>query len=743
MYLLSFANLCILPRLGNLLKRLCEASLNNTGNSASLSVNNSLQDLSGNSFRLDSTQEASKASFQESSTGNKLDCDNLRATADDQDLAQSHATESNTSGLLIHESDGADSDGSDIPDCHRSVAKSGRPDLRTESSKIDYDSSYKRLNSPALASNKLKGEDPHPGSSGLAITESDNEETDVSDNECNKLEIGKSGFFSPDMLQKMYSAKPDLLSETDKSDAEGLFSPGVAGRTKSDATCIGDKIDGKESDSQDYMLVATQAYGIEDSESSDTDFEGSLGFEYTGSKGELKVEKPTDGAAQSRDLSSIDYSVQECDTLQLSEAYPSGFNEPPTLSGQEGATLPVDSSGIRESSEKSLSVDGEQGAETLQLTGDLQNEDDLERNKRKDELRRNSLLRDDRLDTRSNRVAYEMERDVQECATIPLHDIEQEAKTIPLQDSDFDKYTDESIHKRGAPLRKIEQKDKIVKLEDRDVGVNGKGGEGIDFIDMNEQEGMTIVVEEHSVEGDKRREEETGPINRIEQEAKTIALEDFSVEVDKKKDEKARPINRIEQECMTIALESYSVDVDADRKLEEGTVSQGILQQECKTIDVHETNNNSKESSKESSYPLEKNCKQPDFESSFRKRGDSGVEMDEKVVKAGQTAALSKYDKQSNLEKIVDSVAASTARKVRYQISVNEIAWCLLALEYILNVQFQTSDILMSCIIFVFNRLLFWVAPILLWSIFLTQSRVETGDSVLLILPVGVYQSIV
>ena len=208
-----------------------------------------MQDSSDISFRLDITQETEKTvgdlqdSIRESSTCsvNKFKS-SPGAAGDYSDVLQYHVKQNRSPGLLIHESDddASDSNESDKFNVHHSTDVPDTTGCGPSSENHLYTEVVSNIRSREVAQH---------GSSTLMIKESDDEDTDLSDNECGKPQVGKSGLFTPDMLQRAYGTKPDVMNETDKSDAEGLFSPGVVGTEKSDATDSINKIDQEDNDS--------------------------------------------------------------------------------------------------------------------------------------------------------------------------------------------------------------------------------------------------------------------------------------------------------------------------------------------------------------------------------------------------------------------------------------------------------------------------------------------------------------
>ena len=604
---ISFSIHLALSCLGSLLKRLHNASQSSTGKSTLTVDHQSLQDSSDISFRLDITQETDKTvddlqnSIRESSTCSVNKSTNSPGAAGDSEALQFHAKENKSPGLLIYESDydASDSNGSDKFGGHRSTDIPDTMECGASSKKPPY--------SETTPNRELSQKGP----STLMIKESDDEDTDLSDNECDKLQVGKSGVFTPDMLQRSYGTKPDILSETDKSDAEGLFSPGVVGITKSGTTNSISKIDEDDPDSQDYMLVATQAYGIDDSGDNDTDFEGLSGFECNSNKRDLKSEKPMDfennsqifssvtsnenevtrrslvgtnkreeatqlvlkgdRASQNRDLSGIILSDQEADTLKLSETSLEGF-----ASEQESKTIPI--------------------------AGQFQEEDDLNENKhdnilKRDSSRGNDDLGDDHMGNDNVRAGKiwkgdEMERNYQEGATIPLYDLGQEAKTLTLQQSSYDGKGKEKGESEPVDLCRMEQEGKTIALQDYNVDVDTvEISEESDFVNRMEQEGKTIALEDYKVDVDTLENcEEDDLVNRMEQESKTIPLGDYKVDVDTLENiEEDDLVNRLEQEGKTIPLGDFNVDADTLENIEEND-SVNRLEQEGKTIPLGDFN---------------------------------------------------------------------------------------------------------------------------------------------------------
>ena len=595
--LISFSMHLVLSCLGSLLKRLHNASQSSTGKSTLTVDHQTLQDSSDISFRLDITQETDKTvddlqnSIQESSTCSVNKSTNSPGAAADSEALQFHAKENKSPGLLIYESDddASDSNGSDKFGGHRSTDVPDTMECGASSKKPPY--------SETTPNRELSQKGP----STLMIKESDDEDTDLSDNECDKLPVGKSGLFTPDMLQRSYGTKPDILSETDKSDAEGLFSPGVVGITKSGTTNSISKIDEDNSDSQDYMLVATQAYGIDDSGDNDTDFEGSPGFECNSNKRDLKSEKPMDFENNSQIFSSVTSNEKEVTrrsvvgtnkreeaTQIVSKGDRASYNKDLSgiiLSDQEADTLKL--------SETSLEgFASEQESKTIPIIGQFQEEDDLNENMHDNILKRDSScgnddLRDDHMGNDNVRAGKiwkedELERNYQEGATIPLYDLGQEAKTLTLQQSSDDGCAKEKGESEPVDLCRMEQEGKTIALQDYIVDTVEKSEED-DSVNRMEQEGKTIALGDYNVDVDTvEKSEEDDLVNRMEQEGKTIALQDYIVDTVEKSEEDDS-VNRMEQEGKTIALGDYNVDVDTVEKSEEDDLV-NRMEQEGKTI---------------------------------------------------------------------------------------------------------------------------------------------------------------
>ena len=537
-----------------------------------------MQNASDMSFKLGITRESDasmehvKTSFQKSGVLNDSNSKSLK-TSNRTGLTNHNMG----SGLLIQESDDDDSDGPDLrvgedkiveSDCSRDANKAKGAgteiDGRNFSLKADQTvgsgnskcekSAYLmslELRESEIDSRNLKEEQPDKksGPPGLLIQESDEEETDASDNESDRFQVNKSCFFSPETLRKTYGGKLDVVIETDKSDAEGLFSPGVVGRAiaKSDEISAGDNKYDETGNSQDYMLVATQAYGVVDSDDSETDVECSLGFEHGANDAKVEKETLLDSNANVSDLnisenfvdnsrkglpqktaasasenagstepavnrgssnmeasSSTSFksetylSDQDCDTVKLSDSDPSNFKLPSRLSWheeQEGATMPVgEFNAINQDSDALQTPESQKRAENSVSYPTEQEAktiglDDFDHKGN-----------DHKGDTTDG--DFHFRENDQECATMLLTDTEQECKTIALQESSIQGGTMGREEVETEFLYREEQEARTVALDEPDnveertnsPSQRHRGPTDMTALTSSEQEASTIPI---------------------------------------------------------------------------------------------------------------------------------------------------------------------------------------------------------------------------------------------------------
>ena len=673
--------------LGSLLKRVYGSSQRNMEGSAS-AVNESLQDCSDGSFRLAMTEETSVESLVQSScTRNDSKVNDLLAVACDSESVQSYGMQSNTSQLLIHESGDDDSDYDNLN------AHSINEEHDRSHPVCDVDSKFNRNASRMTSREEVDSSipkkehsrnssmcDAEPGPSGLTIKESEDEETDISDNESDNLHDGKRGFFSPDTLQRVYGL--DVTCETDRSDVECLFSPEVVGRVKSE----------DDENSLDYMLVATQAYGVDYSED-DTELEGSLKFECNDNVANVKEEKSVDVHDEPKASSSItsikkevvqrplagtskderdsttvsnrNISVQskgvcgvisidqERDTLDVNSTSSFGLNLPQEGSWQDSVTLPMDvpaatgeASGAPEPENSGLG--DEQECKTVPLSGSNKEEDSLEEKEPKGNWDRKDCVGDNYIEKEligngrasSNKngsgslgsdrkkiegpdaswKGHDVERSIQEAPTIPL---EQESKAIELHDSSVDYDTDKKREDDSIPFSRRQQEAITIPMEDfnSDVDAEKHKVKKSEIMNRVQQDEKTLVLEEYNVEVDTEGKKEEEPVtwNVVGQEEKTLVLEDHSTDV----------LSRLQQEDSIIPVEDYNIRVEPEESKEVATIPLHRIGQEGKTIALHEDVN--------SEELLKYEC-----DSSEADRGSEGFERSSKSRTEGNSSGSSK-----------------------------------------------------------------------------------------------------
>ena len=655
--------------------------------------NESLQDCSDSSFRLAMTEETRVAgSVERPCTHNDSKVSDLSAVACDSRSFQSYGIQSNTSQLLIHESGDDDSDYDNL-NAHSIKEERDRPHSVSE-----VESKINRKNS-----RDDDVYDTQPVPSGLMIKESDDEETDVSDNESDKLHDGKRGFSSPDTLQRVHGDELDVTCETDRSDAEYMFSPEVVGTVKSE----------KDEDSLDYMLVATQAYGVDYCED-DTEIEESLKFECNDNIGNPKEEKSADVLDGPKAISSVasiekevtqkplvftskdagDTSIvsnrrisapskevcgvksldQECDTLDLNGTSSFGFNLPQEGSWQDSVTLPMDvpasngeasgtcgvpepeNSGFGDEQEcKTVPLGGSNVEEDGYMSNDLVGTDRTSNNKKG-----NASLGSDRERVEGSNTSWkghDMERSIQEAPTVPL---EQELRIVDIHSSPVDCDSEEKREDDRVPFSRIAQEGTTIPLEGFKADVDKV--EEQEAVNKIQQEEKTLILEEYSMEVDTEGKKEEEPV--VGQEEKTLVLEEYNVEVDTEGKKEEEPViwnevgpeektliledhstdvlNRLQQDC-TVPLEDYNARVESEKKEEEATIPLHRIGQEDKTVALHEDVN--------SEELLKYEC-----DSSEAGRGSEGFEGSSKSKTARTSAGYMK--KFHRKKEVCNAVAA-------------------------------------------------------------------------------------
>ena len=467
---------------------------------------------------------------------------------------------------------------------------------------------------------------------GLLIQESDEESTDMSDNETMKSDIAGSGFFSPDLLLRKYDMKKfDGASETDRSDGDIPFSPGVVQNSRDVARSKqvmrddnegggGNEENSKKEDgtSQDYMLMPTQAYGIMDSDSDGTDVED-IGI----ADGNLRDKKCDDFPASMADrqmkenrsgnpFSKIDETsikAQMQDTLPLESSLSgeqTAATVPMGLTMSLEATVPIDmcnestlsnklspSKGISSAGHRIASIDkSTQMAETIALqdswTTELSMRNPLSTSALLDSMQEGDTISmhdseawDNIMDKNASQLHSEaklMSDGEQEAATVVVSDSDQEAGTVLLEDADE--------HPRADPMRDIERVAATLLLQD------------------NAQDAATAPVHDDDQKTvnvslpDSAQDTVTVPVHGSDQDVSTLPLQDSVQEAatvsghGSDQDVATVPLQDSVQEAATVSGHGSDQDVSTvplqDSVQEAATVSGHGSHQDVSTVPLQD-----------------------------------------------------------------------------------------------------------------------------------------------------------
>ena len=518
---------------GTLLKQHLDESLDGTC-PASKTIEDSMQDEAIMSLKLDITKDSEKSPVKLSDTQDDIESSDIEADF-------SRTRPGRVGGLLIHESD------DDTDDSDRSVESNTHNDPNDLN---DYKVEKAELLN-AKCEQREENSSRHHEDEELLCKKGTDEDTLISHGKTSDLDIRQSGFFSLESLQETRCTLPDVISERNSSEAKGHFSSEVTGDSlmtsdtkndvrTSDAAC----------DSHDYMLAATQAYTIVDSDDGDgdiddEDIEGLNNAQTVcvNANENVKNIKRDDVELDSKrrevvaeDPGSLDKNANfKCSDF----AQTSAFNS--ELAFRRKATqLPDDCGNIMVSLTEGKLPEmyhSEQECDTLKRSDSNQAESGIP-----------SHIFAQEAET------IELHQVEQEAKTIALHDVEQEAKTIALHDVEQEAKTialhDVVQEVKTIALHDVEQEAKTIALHDV------------------EQEAKTIALH------DAEQEAKTIALHDEEQEAKTIVLHDVEQEV------KTISLHDVEQEAKTIALH----DVEQEAK----TIALHDVEQEAKTIALHD-----------------------------------------------------------------------------------------------------------------------------------------------------------
>ena len=546
-------------------------SLNETADSTKL-INDSMQSLEASnlSLKLDITQGSETAlSLQTNRSKNDQSKSNEIATlvlqeelrpSTNQSSArikdnQSPAEEIPT--LVLHESSDETDDAEtaktgllEFSDLSLSGAQSSRLKESIESKEADglSEEPSARPKETVFLSTELSAVPKKTG--GLLIQESDEESTDMSDNEAIKSDIAGSGFFSPDVLLQKYGMKKfDGASETDRSDVEIPFSPGVVRNScdvaKNKQVMKGDNEGGggnEESSkeeggtSQEYILMPTQAYGVLDSDNDSTDVEdnGIADGNLTDNKNE-KISASTENRQMKENRSQNFCSKIDESSLkaQMQDIVPSEDS----LSGAGSALFP----GLR-------TLHKEQTAATVPLepTMPLEATIPLDSNVRNETALSDKLSPSREFSPAKHRIA-------------PINKFSQTAETVPQHDSGTTEESNDSLT-ASALYDSMQEADTISmhdseaydKIMDKNASQSHSEAK---MMSSGEQEAATVVVADSDQEAgtalqDADEHATTDPVRDIEQDAATVLLQDSIQEAT------IAPVHGSGQEASTVSLQN-------------------------------------------------------------------------------------------------------------------------------------------------------------------------------------------